>query len=364
MRIAVSLLVLLFSIDQARAESPPTGAQAPEADLTTLATVLVTGEQPGPGLWRVSRDGHQMWVLGTVSPLPRRMRWNSDEITARIAESGALLAPPSLHLESGVGRFRGLLLVPALLKARRNPDGAGLRDVLTETTYQRWSVLKARYLPGDRAVERWRPLFAAQKLHEGAVRSMGMRLSGVVQPVVERAARRHQVPIVRPKVTIEIEEPRQTLRDFSASPLDDLECFRLNLEHLEADMHSLVLRANAWAEGDIDELRRIPLVDQVPACIEAVLNASVITERGLEGLPQRMREQWLVDAERLLGEHETSFAVLPMRLILDDDGLLPALRARGYRVEAPDEIELEPYGQPAPDSVDAPEETFDAEGQG
>ena len=37
------------------------------------APVVVSGEQPGPGLWRVEKDGHVMWVLGTQSPLPEHM---------------------------------------------------------------------------------------------------------------------------------------------------------------------------------------------------------------------------------------------------------------------------------------------------
>jgi hypothetical protein len=36
-----------------------------------------------------------------------------------------------------------------------------------------------------------------------------------------------------------------------------------------------------------------------------------------------------------LGEHASSFAVLPMESILREDGVLANLRAEGYRVEEP-----------------------------
>lgn len=45
--------------------SPPLPAMQPELD-----EVLVTGEQPGPGLWRVSANGNELWILGTLDPLP------------------------------------------------------------------------------------------------------------------------------------------------------------------------------------------------------------------------------------------------------------------------------------------------------
>lgn len=352
MRVAASLSMSLslLLLGSASTKSLSADPKLPDSESITLATVLVTGDQPGPGLWRVSRGDHQMWVLGTVLPLPRRMRWNSDEVIERIAESGAVLWAPSLTVDADIGRIRSLLLVPALLKARRNPDGDSLRAIVPPDLYQRWQVLKARYMPGERAIERWRPLFAAQKLYEQAVRNHGMRLSGVVYPDIERAARRNDVPVVRPKVTIQIDAPRQTLREFSSASLDDLECFRLTIEHLEADLRNLVLRANAWAEGDIDGLRSISLVDQVPACIEAVLNTSVLSEPGAEGLPQRIRAQWLADAERVLDEHVTSFAVLPMRLVVANDGFLSALRERGYRIEAPDEFDSEYEPEWVPES--------------
>ena len=41
-----------------------------------LEEVLVTGQQPGPGLWKVTRPGdphgHVLWILGNYSPLPKK----------------------------------------------------------------------------------------------------------------------------------------------------------------------------------------------------------------------------------------------------------------------------------------------------
>src|SRR5262245_55155035 len=81
-----------------------------------METVLVTGEQPGPGLWKVSRDGHVMWVFGTIGEVPDTIRWRTKEIEARIAESQEVLYPgwPSAGLD--ISTFQALTLVPLAFK--------------------------------------------------------------------------------------------------------------------------------------------------------------------------------------------------------------------------------------------------------
>lgn len=302
---------------------------------TVLAEVLVTGEQPGPGLWRISRGENTMWLLGNQSPLPRRMRWNSDEVQALVASSQLVLASPTLKFDSDIGRIRGLLLLPALLGARRNPDKASLAEVLPEETYRRWRVLKQRYLARSRGVEKWRPLFAAQKLYEAAVEDSGLRFKNIVWPVVEKAAKRADIEIIEPAVTVRIEAPRDALKDFSRTSLDDVACLDLTLQRLETDLESMRDRANAWAAGDVALLRELPFIDQGPACIDAVLQSSVMSERGFADLPQRFREAWMEAAQNALNENTQTFAVLPMRLVLGEDSYVAELERLGYEVEAP-----------------------------
>ena len=50
-----------------------------------VAPVVVSGVLPGPGLWKVSKDDHVMWVLGTQAPLPRRMQWRSAQVEEVLA---------------------------------------------------------------------------------------------------------------------------------------------------------------------------------------------------------------------------------------------------------------------------------------
>src|SRR5262245_43034686 len=81
MAAGMAALSLLFGMAEA-AEPPP---------VQELETFVVSGEQPGPGLWKVSKGDHVMWVLGAYAPLPKDMIWRTKTIEARIAESQEVL---------------------------------------------------------------------------------------------------------------------------------------------------------------------------------------------------------------------------------------------------------------------------------
>src|SRR5690349_16569476 len=104
--------------------APAFAAEAAAAPGPSLETIVVTGEQPGPGLWKVSKDEHVMWVLGTLSPLPKRIEWRAAEVERRIGESKQVLLAPQVKMQANVGFFGRLALLPSLIGIRDNPGGA------------------------------------------------------------------------------------------------------------------------------------------------------------------------------------------------------------------------------------------------
>lgn len=321
--------LLFASTSFVAAESPP---PVPAA---LLETVVVSGVQPGPGLWKVSKGDHVLWILGTLSPLPRRMEWESRDVERVIAGAQRVLLSPTVAIDVKGGALGGLLLLPSLLKARNSPDRRTLADLLPADLYARWQPLKLKYIGRGGAVEKRRPIFAAQTLYEEATEDAGLRLSAGIGDKVEKFAKKYDVPVERPTVKLRLAEPRAALREFSRSDVDDLDCLRKTVERLETDLPAMQLRANAWAVGDIEALRALPFVDQNQACQDAMLNNSTVQEHGMGDMAERVATVWLTAAENTLRDNAVSFAVLPIRAILDDDGFIATLRARGYAVEAP-----------------------------
>ena len=174
------LLPLLAAPSALRAQDP-----APTANVT-IDTVVVSGRQPGPRLWKVSRGGHVLWILGTLSPVPKDMEWSSGETAARIREAKEILRPPSARIDADLGFFGALTLLPSAMSARKNPDGKTLQQVLPAPVYARWLVLKQRYIGRDSGIEKFRPVFAANELWGAAIKRSGLSQSSVVWPVVNQ----------------------------------------------------------------------------------------------------------------------------------------------------------------------------------
>lgn len=323
----VCVLATTASAEQAVAE----GARP----IRDEAPIMVTGTLPGPGMWKVSRNGHVMHVLGTVSPLPKRMEWISRDVERVLAKSGEVVFGPSYVVDTDLGFFDKLSLLPSLIGVRKNPDGKLLRDMVSPESYARWLVLKQRYIGRDGDVEKMRPIFAAHELYEAAIEDSGLTGKRIVSPVIEAAIKEHDIKRTDPKVKATVKNPKAALKEFRSEPLGDRECFDKMLVNLETDVTRMAERANAWAVGDIDSLRNLPLGDQYQACQKALMQASVAQKNGLGNYEAEVRVAWLSAAENAIANNPVSFAVLPMSELLKPDGYLAALQAKGYLVEAP-----------------------------
>jgi hypothetical protein len=307
-----------------------------DTSTSTIAPVVVSGALPGPRLWKVSRDGHVMWVLGGLAPMPKGMEWAPGKTAARLREARVVLRPPAVKVDADVGFFGGLMLLPSAMAARKNPDGKTLSQVLPPPVYARWLPLKQRYLGRDRGVEKFRPVFAAGELWEAAIERSGLTTDDLVWPRIADIVKETRPDVRRPTVKIKLEDPKKMLKQFRGTALDDTACFERTLARLEGDLDAMRQRANAWAVGDIDALRALPYVDSAQACQDAFFNAAIVKERGMGDLDARAEAAWLAEAEKALREAPVTFATLPMRELLAADGYLAKLRARGFTVEMAD----------------------------
>lgn len=339
------LLLLCAGLVRAQQETSA-GASAP----AMLEQVVVSGVQPGPGLWKVTRGDHVLWVLGTLTPLPERMEWESAEVEARLAGSRELLLAPSVGIKAELGFFGKLALLPRLVGVRENPGHVQLRTVVAPELYARWSALKAKYIGRNLTIERWRPLFAAIELYERALRKSGLDPRRAVDHQVRKAAQRAGLEVTPIAVTFQVDDPKAALAEFKRGSLDDRECFERTLDRIEADLANMVTQANAWATGDLEVLRKAPADTQFQACLTALTEAGFARSRGITDLEQRARQAWLEVARRALHDNASSFALLPINLVLRRDGYLAALCADATcSIEEPDaEPDAEGLGEELP----------------
>lgn len=317
--------------DPAPKESPAQSA----LPIRDEAPVVVSGKLPGPGMWKVSRNGHVMYVLGTISHVPKGMEWISLDVEKALAQAGEVLYPPGYKIDFDVGFFGRLALIPTAMGLPKNPDGKTLRDVVPVPSYARWLELKQRYIGRDDDVEEMRPIFAAEALEQAAFKKSGLK-EARIWPVIESAIRKHDIKVTKPQFTATIKDPKVALKELRAGSIDDIACFDKTLANLETDVARMTERANAWATGDVQTLRALPLGDQGRTCMDALLKTSAAQKRGLGDAVEQTKQVWMPAAEVAIASNPVSFAVLPMSEVLKADGYLAALQAKGYDVEAPD----------------------------
>jgi len=314
----------------ARADATADDIPAAAAHDPGLEVVLVTGVQPGPALWKVTSGEHVLWILGEVSPLPAKVRWQSTHFERLLAKSQEVLLelgefPPATNAQT-----------TALFKMRNLPDGKTLKDILSPTLYARVEAT-SRIFDMQREIDHLRPGYAGQQLWLNAFDDMNLRaFSAAAQ--VRKLAQRANV-----RITV-VDTPRQSVDESiriaeRAGIGSSVPCLERVVDILEDGGIGLRRLANAWALGDIQALRKL-----VPAY--AALNgthqpskckvAAYGGQQRANEFTARRKESWLNAAAGALSANRSTIAVVPMGELFAPDGYLAGLRGRGYEIEEPD----------------------------
>jgi len=279
-------------------------------------------------MWTVRRGDHVLWILGTVTPLPKKMVWQPDAVREVLAQSQEVVpAWPSYGI--GANPFTALRVFIQWRRMQKPPDRLPLRDTLPPALYARVTALEAKYDPHDSRLEELRPMLAAERLTTRVLDASGLALHNEVQATVLTLAREQGVRVRQDK--LKIDDPVDVLKDVGATPLSaEIACLDAVVTRLESDLGPMQARARAWALGDVDTLRQLPHADEKTACISAVS-----TSERVRALIARAQDDWLTVVEDSLARNRGTLAVQSMDRLLGEHGALAALNARGYAVEGP-----------------------------
>jgi uncharacterized protein YbaP (TraB family) len=312
-------LALLGATPQARAQT---------AESAPVAEIVVEGRHEGPRMWIVKKGNHTLWILGTITPLPKKMVWQPDAVVEVLRHSQEVVpAWPTYGI--GANPITALRVYIEWRRLQKPPDNLPLREALPPVLYARVEALKTRYAPRDTKLEQMRPMLAARELLTRAFEASGLALHNEVQQQVLHLAKDQGVRVHQDK--LRIEDPVDVLKDVSATPLSgEVACLDSVVTLLETDLTAMQERARAWALGDVDALRRLPYTDDRTACV-----AAVSTSERVRALLARAQDDWLIAIEDSLTRNPGTFAVQSMDRLLGEHGALAALKGRGYSVEGP-----------------------------
>jgi hypothetical protein len=298
---------------------------ATPVDESGLAVVLVMGEQPGPGLWKVSSGNHVLWILGEVSPIPRKVQWKSRKFDARLRGSQELLLDLSGYWRASAAEM------DLYDDAAKLPRGTTLRDVIPPGLHARVRTIARRF--GAFELDELRPFAATNRLVISAMRTLGLR-GFSARHVAEEMADKHGIRIT----TFAAPEPPFQKRVQTWSHESNVACLERVADALEDGGTGVKQLANAWSVGEIDDLRRlVPAYSFSRDGLRAKECAAAMRggEQPAREYDLERKRGWMKEAERALRENRSTMAVVLMTELFATDGYLAALRAKGYEVVEP-----------------------------
>jgi uncharacterized protein YbaP (TraB family) len=324
-RLYAAVLTTALMLQGAAVDAEPAAVPPPAAvsSSSALDEVVVTGERAGPGLWHVYKGSAQLWILGSVSPLPKDMTWRSKQLEAILdGTDQVLVAKP---VEMGVARVVWLMLTQRELFM--NGGGRKLRDVMPADLHARFAAQRAKFTDDPNKWEKYRPAVASLFLQEAALHQVGLSTRLDVGSEVRGLARKHHVRIEEFKIA-GIHDVLDALK--TLPPATENSCVAAGLATIESGLPRLVERGQAWATGNVERMQSLPEPAEVGQC-----RAAVMLNAGAGDLLALMRRTWLANMERNLQNGGVTLAVVSMDMLLARGGFLDELRAAGYTVDAP-----------------------------
>lgn len=310
--IAVMLAIGLGGL--CRAETPPPAV---------MDDVVVTGERTGPGMWQVHRGAAQVWILGSMSPLPKGITWRSKQVEQVLNGTNQVLVQKPFEI--GIARILWLLLTERSALMVRG--GKRLKDVLPADLYARFAVQRAKYTDDADKWERFRPLIAAAFLQREAFHQVGLSTRLDIGAAVRTLAKERKVRVEELKIA-GVSDVMDALK--ALPPATENACVAASLVTVERDLPRLLQRADAWASGNVERIAKLREPEEIDAC-----RAALDTGVGAAELIARMRRTWLGAIEKYLQTGGVTLAVVNMDMLIEPGGLLDELRTAGYEIDAP-----------------------------
>jgi uncharacterized protein YbaP (TraB family) len=288
-----------------------------------LDELVVSGERTGPGMWHVHRGSAQLWILGSLSPLPKGITWRSTQVEQVLNGTNQVLVPKPLEI--GIVRILWLLITERRLLMVHG--GQRLKDVMPANLYARFAQQRTKYTGDPDKWERYRPIIATAFLQQAALHQAGLSARVDLGAAVRVLAKKHSVRVEEVKIA-GVGDVLEALK--SMQPATENKCVEASLVTIESGLPRLIGRAQAWATGNIERIENLPEPAEVDACLEALDSGAAAGD-----LLARVRRAWFDSMEKYLQGGEVTLAVVNIDMLLGHGGLLEELRGRGYTVDAP-----------------------------
>lgn len=295
-------------------------APAPEQWAEEIETVTVTGAAKSPPVWRVRRGDGEVWILGTVGPMPETLVWNKASMAALVRGAHTLLLPP----QPDVGLVDAAWFYLWHGDLLRQPRGQTLEASLPRPLQDRFAA--ARALAGQDA-DRYAsdvPLVAAMRLQRdfNDARHLSRREP---RRSVEDQARRAGLKITRMGSFDLMPTVRAVLALDGARQQP---CLDQAVGDIDRQAANASAAAEAWADGDVAAIKAHYAETRVIECVTAASQQAA----AINALSVDLIVRGLDGALKQKGKSVTVIGIGPL---LRRDGVLEKLAALGASIDHP-----------------------------
>jgi len=299
----------------------PAGAQPRPAiedpEGTIVEELVVVARERGPAWWRVSDGDTTVYILGVPgTPLPPGVAWDRSVLETRMKGAHSLVMGTSLQA--------GVKDIPALLKLRgRLKTKTPMEDSLPPALQARFLAARDRVGKPAARYSGWQPVVAGQLL-VGDAYGMGKRWASV-EDAARKAAKRSRAPVrTTSKYPL---VPFLKTAIAGLTPQVQAECLEGAVSDVEAGVGPYRRAAEGWARGDVGAA-----LNQPRAFDKCLLMLS-----GGAALWRTATRDNVSDIATALKTPGHAVAVINLRRLLAEDGVVEQLEARGLRVVGPGE---------------------------
>lgn len=289
-----------------------TGAAAQDGEADNA--IVVIAQRSGAPMWTIDTPRGTIVLVGEIVAVPKATPWFPDRLET--ATRGARRVILGTRPKVSPGDI--LRLIFAGGKITRLPEGTVAADYLDDAQHARLAALAARY---DEDYSRKSFLITAFDLltkRLGFTRDTGKDASDVV----EKAADRADVP-AEPVGTVRGEDMLDSLAE--APPASHLPCLEAAMTATELDPDLIARRGADWRAFDVPAVMANPLEIALGRCWPW-------TDREVAA---ELRGQWTDAIDRAADADGVTLAVVPLRMLAEDDGVLDRLVRHGFEVAGP-----------------------------
>jgi len=165
----------------------------------------------------------------------------------------------------------------------------------------------------------------ASELYSEARDAVDLAYDNKVGNRLRRLARRNDAIIIEHEISLDVDLTFEAYENIGLA--DGIACLDSTLTTIETDLEAMIVRANAWADGNAELLLTLDYPDRSEFCGAALFKSDEIQRISAE-----VRAEWIQSVENSLQNYENTFANFPMREIVQPDGLLNQLRQQGYTI--------------------------------